>query len=518
MDIIDVEVFNKLFSAIAEEMGIILQRSAFSSNIKERRDFSCAIFDKEGELVAQAAHIPVHLGAMPATMAAVGAKLNLQAGDIAISNDPFQGGSHLPDITLIEPLCHEDGKPVFYLACRAHHADVGGSTPGSMGFCHHIDDEGVLIPPTLLQQQGKLNQSFLSSFLKQVRTPQERQGDLQAQIASLGRGRQRLQETISKYGQNKVFTAIEQLKKYGERLMAATISAIPDGLYQYEDALDDDGLGSKPLSLALSLKVSGAKVQADFRQCCDQVASPLNAVRAVTTSATMYGLQCLLGEGYPINQGTYRPVEILTRPGSILDAQPPFPVAAGNVETSQRVVDLLFGALAQALPEQIPAASCGSMNNIAIGSSQEPAFTYYETIGGGMGARPTANGVSGIHTHMTNTLNTPVEALEHSFPLQIERYGLRRGSGGKGYNSGGDGLVRQYRFMAPAQISLLTDRRRTRPYGLAGGKPGQAGKNMLIKSTGKRQKLAGKVSRTVQAGEKLTILTPGGGGWGKKKG
>ena len=502
-----------MFAAIAEEMGIILQRSAFSSNIKERRDFSCAIFDSEGELVAQAAHIPVHLGAMPATLNHVLAAHDFNAGDVIIVNDPFAGGSHLPDITLIEQVA-ATATPLFYVACRAHHADVGGATPGSMGFCHHIDDEGVLIPPTLLKKQGEMNEDFLDTFLAQVRNPEERRGDLQAQIAALSRGKTRLLETIKKHGTSHVFATITQLKNYGERLMAATIDAIPDGRYQFSDMLDNDGLSETPLLINVTLIIRGKAIEVDFRDCADQVGTPLNAVRAVTVSATMYALQCLLGEGYPINQGTYRPITIITRPGSILDATSPQPVAAGNVETSQRVVDVLFGALAHALPQRIPAASCGSMNNIAIGNTTTHPFTYYETIGGGMGARPTTAGVSGIHTHMTNTLNTPVEALEHSFPMQVEHYALRKGSGGRGRYDGGEGLIRSYRFLSPAHVSLLTERRCTRPYGLQGGEAGEVGKNILTNKDGERCQLAGKTNIEVKIGDVVTIMTPGGGGWG----
>ncbi|MEN8140787.1 MAG: hydantoinase B/oxoprolinase family protein [Thermodesulfobacteriota bacterium] len=516
MDIIEVEIFNKLFSAIAEEMGIVLQRSAFSSNIKERRDFSCAIFAANGELVAQAAHIPVHLGAMPATMNHVLAQLNPAAGDVIITNDPFGGGSHLPDITLLAPVTDAAGATLFHVACRAHHADVGGKTPGSMGFCHHIDDEGVLIPPTRLLQGGKTNKQFLREFLAQVRNPEERRGDLRAQEAALSRGRDRLLATVTKYGSGHLFTVLEELKDYGERLMAATIEAIPDGCYRANDILDDDGLDSAPLDLAVELTIKGEGALVDFCASCDQVTTPLNGVRAVTVSATMYCLQCLLGEGYPINHGTQRPITIITRPGSILDATHPSPVAAGNVETSQRVVDLLFKALAQALPQRVPAASCGSMNNIAIGDvGCGERFTYYETIGGGMGGAPKGPGASGIHSHMTNTLNTPVEALEHSFPLQIKRYELRHGSGGKGAQGGGCGLIRSYEFLEDAHLSLLAERRRSRPYGLQGGNAGRPGCDMWQKKGGERVRLAGKANIEVAEGDVVTIMTPGGGGWGE---
>ncbi|MEN8256912.1 MAG: hydantoinase B/oxoprolinase family protein [Thermodesulfobacteriota bacterium] len=517
MDIIEVEVFNKLFSSIAEEMGIILTRSSFSSNIKERQDFSCAIFDQKGELVAQAAHIPVHLGAMPQTVShALGAH-SFKKGDTMIINDPFQGGSHLPDITLIEPVFDND-ELLFYVASRAHHADVGGSTPGSMGHCSHFDEEGVCIGPTLLYQAGALNENFLSSFLSKVRNPEERRGDLQAQKAALKRGRTRLLEVVGRHGSAHAFTILSQLKAYGENLMRHVLTTIPDGTYSFTDYLDNDGTSNKAISLHVDLEIHGDEAIIDFSRCAEQIQSPLNAVRPVTISATIYVFQCLIGDGFPINQGSYSPLTIKTRPGSLLDARRPAPVAAGNVETSQRIVDLLFGALAKAIPDRVPAASCGSMNNIAIGGHNNSGsqFTYYETIGGGMGGRPSAPGLNGIHTHMTNTLNTPVEALEHSFPMMVEEYSLRRNSGGKGQHPGGDGIIRTYHFLADCEVSLLTDRRDTEPYGLQGGESGKPGGNILHKKNGSQERLPGKINFQAQKGERLTIKTPGGGGWGKK--
>ena len=516
MNIIDVEVFNKLFSSIAEEMGIVLARSAFSPNIKERRDFSCAIFDRHGELVAQAAHIPVHLGAMPRTLVHILKEYDIGPGDVIIANDPFKGGSHLPDITLAEAVCDEAGTPLFYVVNRAHHADVGGKTPGSMGLSSSLAEEGVLIPPTLLHAKGK-QQPFYKEFLTQVRNPAEREGDLRAQLAALGRGSNRLQELIDKHSAAKLFTIIDQLKDYAERLMRNTIKELANGSYQFTDYLDDDGVNTTPIPISLRLTIDDDQATADFSASADQVQTPLNTVEPVTLSATIYAFQCLMGEGFPINHGSYRPISLITRKGSIVDALPPAPVAAGNVETSQRLVDVLFGALAQAAPERIPAASCGSMNNVAIGGNHPESghYAYYETIGGGMGARPASDGLSGIHTHMTNTMNTPVEALEHAYPLQVECYGLVRKSGGKGKQRGGDGIVRSYRFLADAEVSLLTERRQLTPYGLAGGKAGGMGKNELVRGK-KRKRLPGKVNLRTKAGDLLIITTPGGGGWGKK--
>ena len=524
-DIIEVEVFNKLFSSIAEEMGIILGRSSFSSNIKERRDYSCAIFDAGGDLVAQAAHIPVHLGAMPMTLAAVLAEMTLHPGDIVITNDPYRGGSHLPDITLIAPVftpcCdHPPTAPLFYVVNRAHHADVGGRNPGSMGLATCLTEEGYVIAPTLLYAQGSSNETFMDDFLHQVKNPEERLGDLRAQTASLSRGQKRLHDVLDKYPASQVFSILDELKSYAERLLQNVITHLPNGLYSYTDYLDDDGSGSAPVPISVDLAIKDAGIIADFSRSAPQTATPVNTVRAVVMSATAYVFQCLVGEGHPINQGSYRPLRILTRPGTVVDARKPAPVAAGNVETSQRIVDVLLGALAKAVPGMIPAASCGSMNNIAIGGKKSHGggeFSYYETIGGGMGGRPTMAGLSGIHTHMTNTMNTPIEALEHTYPLLVEQYGLRYGSGGAGLHRGGDGITRSYRFLEKARVSLLTERRTLKPYGLAGGENGLTGKNELIRKK-KRRKLGGKLVFEVEADDLLVIKTPGGGGWGRATG
>lgn len=521
-DIIEIEIFNKLFSSIAEEMGIILARSSFSANIKERRDFSCAIFDTKGDLVAQAAHIPVHLGAMPMTLSSVLSEMTLQPGDLVITNDPYKGGSHLPDITLIEPVFPTQADPssthpLFYIVNRAHHADVGGKNPGSMGLANCLADEGYVISPTLLYSGGKYNDIFIQDFLKNVRNPEERLGDLRAQIASLARGKLRLNDLLDKYAPEYIFSILDQLKDYSERLMVNIINQLPNGLYSYTDYLDDDGVGSSPIPISVDLNINDSYILADFSRSRDQVGTPLNTVRSVVMSATAYVFQCLVGEGHPINQGSYRPLQIKTRPGSIVDATNPAPVAAGNVETSQRIVDVLFGALAEAIPELIPAASCGSMNNITIGSDESLTnlgFSYYETIGGGMGGRPTLDGLSGIHTHMTNTMNTPIEALEHAYPLRVEQYALRHGSGGSGKYRGGDGITRSYLFLEKAHVSLLSERRKLTPYGLAGGQNGLSGKNILIHKK-KRKKLSGKMVFETEEGDQLIIKTPGGGGWGR---
>jgi N-methylhydantoinase B len=524
-DIIEVEVFNKLFSSIAEEMGIILGRSSFSSNIKERRDFSCALFDASGDLIAQAAHIPVHLGAMPMTLSSVLAEMTLHPGDIVITNDPYKGGSHLPDITLIEPVfafshSHAPRCPLFYVVNRAHHADVGGRNPGSMGLANCLEEEGLVIHPTLLYAQGAYNEAFMHELLHSVRNPKERLGDLRAQTASLSRGKMRLMDILRKYPAEQVFFILDELKGYAERLMQNVIRQLPKGVYSYTDYLDDDGCGSAAIPISVDLAINNSAVNADFSRSADQTDTPINTVKSVVISATVYVFQCLVGEGHPINQGTYRPLHIKTRPGSVVDANNPAPVAAGNVETSQRIVDVLLGALAKAVPERIPAASSGSMNNIAISGEKNlmgEEFSYYETIGGGMGGRPTLAGLNGIHTHMTNTMNTPIEALEHTYPLLVEQYGLRNGSGGKGLHRGGDGIIRSYRFLEKARVSLLTERRKFAPYGLMGGQHGLTGKNELVQKN-KRKKLKGKLVFEAEADDLLVIKTPGGGGWGRTTG
>ncbi|NPA49426.1 MAG: hydantoinase B/oxoprolinase family protein [Thermodesulfobacteria bacterium] len=506
---IEVTIFNSLFAAVAEEMGIVLQKSSFSANIKERRDFSCAIFDGKGRLIAQAAHIPVHLGAMPHTLAEVRRKLTLNPHDVVITNDPYAGGTHLPDITLIKPV-YEGDEIAFYLTVRAHHADVGGKTPGSMPLATHIEEEGVLIPPCKLLEEGRLNEGFWKGFLAQVRNPAEREGDLKAQLAALHRGEIRVRELIKRYGLSFLKERFVLLLEYSARLMRALVNDIPDGEYHFEDYLDDDGIDKNPLPLRVKILVEGDRVVLDFRESSPQVKTSLNAVRAVTCAAVYYVFFSLARGEIPANEGAFYPFEILTRPGTILDAVYPAPVAAGNVETSQRVVDVVLGALAQALPEQIPAASCGSMNNLAFGGE---GFTYYETIGGGMGGRPGLSGLSGVHTHMTNTLNTPIEALEREYPVLVEKYALRPRSGGAGKFRGGDGLIRRFRFLEPATVTILSERRRLAPYGLFGGKAGRRGQNILEKK-GRKKILPGKVTLEVEEGDVLEIRTPGGGGWG----
>ncbi len=512
---LELTIFNKLFAAVAEEMGLVLRQSAFSANIKERRDYSGAVCTAAGELLAQAAHIPVHLGALPRTMQRLLPEFTLAPGEVLLLNDPYWGGTHLPDLTLIAPVFLNDNL-AFFLVNRAHHADVGGKSPGSMPLARDLRDEGVVIPPTYLFRQGRLNEDFLNGLLGRMRVPEERRGDLAAQLAALHRGQQRLPEMAARYGSPKLLNMSRALLDYSERAMQDLIAAIPAGRYAFVDFLDDDGYGHEDLAIRLTLTVSGGRAVADFRESADQAAGGVNAVPAVVEAAVYYVFLTLLAEDYPINQGCFRPLTVLTRPGSLLEPHFPAPVAAGNVETSQRVVDVVLGALAQALPGSIPAASQGTMNNLAFGGRHPVSgreFTYYETIAGGMGGRPGQAGLSGVHTHMTNTRNTPVEVLEHDYPVLVSRYAFRDGSGGAGRYFGGDGLVREFQFLTDVSVSLLSERRRHRPYGLNGGRPGAPGENALITPEGNKT-LPGKVNLTLPAGSRLSIRTPGGGGWG----
>jgi N-methylhydantoinase B len=514
------EVFSNLFASIAEEMGAALQRSAYSPNIKERRDFSCALFDGAGRLIAQGDHMPVHLGSMPASVAAVLSTLSLAPGEMGLLNDPFLGGTHLPDLTLVAPL-HAAGdppdRPSFYLANRAHHSDVGGMSPGSMPLATEIFQEGLRLPPVRFLVDGAPHDDLLRLILANVRTPQERRGDLMAQVAANRVGGRRLRALMERHGDTEVAGYARHLIAYAARLMADCVSSIPDGTYAFEDVLDDDGVGDEPVPLRVAITIEGARATIDFSGSAPQVPGPLNAVESITRSAVLYVFRCLLPAGAPANDGCYEPLRIVAPEGTIVNARPPASVAGGNVETSQRIVDLVLGALAQALPERIPAASSGTMNNLTLGGTDPAtgaAFAYYETIAGGMGARPGADGLSGVHTHMTNSLNTPVEAIERALPVTVVRYTLRRGSGGAGRFRGGDGIVRELRFDAPAEVTLLSERRRVAPWGLEGGAPGAPGRNRLLPSGGEEEALPAKFRRRMLAGDRLVIETPGGGGWG----
>jgi N-methylhydantoinase B len=528
-DPIGLEIFKHLFSAVAEEMGAALRRSSYSPNIKERLDFSCALFDAEGRMTAQAAHIPVHLGAMPLSVQACLGALTFEAGDVAILNDPFHGGTHLPDITLITPVYTEEGSGQLagFVASRAHHADVGGAAAGSMGLASEIYQEGLILPPLKLVRAGRLDRALLDLILANVRTPREREGDLKAQLAANELGRRRLQAMLERYGAGELSEASAGLLAYSERMTSRLLAALPEGTYRFSDALDDDGITPDPAPIQVELRILPGRAVVDFTGSSPQRAGGVNAVLAITLSAVYYVFRSLVGLDIPSNSGCLVPIEVVAPEGSLLNARPPAAVAAGNVETSQRIVDVLLGALAQACPDRIPAASQGTMNNLVIGgwdSERDGSFTYYETLGGGAGAGPARDGASAIHSHMTNTLNTPIEALELAYPLRVRRYAIRHGTGGSGAQRGGDGLIRELELLRPATISLLTERRRLAPYGLQGGGAGAVGRNVWIPGqasgaapagpAGSERDLPGKTTFRASPGDVIRLETPGGGGFG----
>jgi N-methylhydantoinase B len=505
------EIYRALFTSVAEEMGVALRRTAFSPNIKERRDYSCAVFDAAARVIAQGDHMPVHLGSMPMAVAAALAEINLVDGDVVALNDPFAGGTHLPDVTLVMPVV-SGKRTLYYVANRAHHADVGGATPGSMGLATDIYSEGIRIPPIRLVRGGIPDAEVMRLLLANVRGNVERRGDFDAQIGSLKTGSARLLEIIERRGESEADEYAAHLINYSARLMRHTIASIPDGSYKADDALDDDGVDDREVRIKVHVTIKGERARVDFAGSAPQVTGAINAVEAITVSAVSYVFRCLVAGEVPASAGLMEPIEVIVPSGTVVNANPPASVAGGNVETSQRIVDTLFKAMAQALPDRIPAASQGTMNNLTIGgidSRNGQEFSYYETVAGGMGARPTADGMSGVHTHMTNSLNTPAEALEYAYPLRVREYRLRKGSGGEGKWRGGDGVVREIETLVPARMSLLCDRRKRGPYGLFGGKDGKAGIDEISK-----RKVRSKGSYDLKAGDRIRIETPGGGGWG----
>ncbi|HEY45478.1 MAG TPA: hydantoinase B/oxoprolinase family protein [Anaerolineae bacterium] len=518
-DPVRLEVFKHLFASVAEEMGMVLRRTGYSPNIKERRDFSCAIFDQAGRMIAQAAHIPVHLGSMPLSVDAGIKAFEFSPGDVVILNDPFRGGTHLPDITLITPVFIDHGQDVLgFSANRAHHSDVGGMTPGSMPLSHELYQEGVIIPPLKLIEGGEINQGLFDLLLANVRTPDEREGDIRAQIAANQRGVTRMGELVARYGRQQIEKYMSGLLEYAERMTRRLIEGIPDGVYRYHDFMDDDGMDPEPAKIAVEITIQGDEAVIDFAGTSPQRRGSINAVYAITLSATQYVFRTLIGMDIPSNSGCLAPIKVIAPEGSLVNARSPAAVAGGNVETSQRIVDVLLGALAKACPERVPAASQGTMNNLTIGgwdSKRDRPFAYYETVGGGMGACPGMDGADAIHTHMTNTMNTPIEALEYTYPFRIRRYEIRRGSGGEGRYRGGNGIIREIELLENSQVTILSERRRFEPYGLEGGDPGLPGRNILI-SDGEERELPGKVSCEVNAGDIISLQTPGGGGYGER--
>jgi N-methylhydantoinase B len=519
VDPVQLEIFKNLFHSVAEEMGAALRRSSFSPNIKERRDYSCAVFDAAGDVLAMGDHMPVHLGSMPMSVAAALHALQLNPGDVALLNDPYAGGTHLPDLTMVMPVfAPRATRPLFYVANRAHHADIGGANAGSMGISREIFQEGLRVPPVKIVRRGRVVSDVMAVILANVRTPREREGDLTAQVAACRIGERRLLELSVKYGRAQVTAYGRHLLDYSEKMMAATLRAIPDGIYRAADFLDNDGVTSRRLQISVTIKVRGQSAEIDFTGSAPQCSGSVNAVEAITWSAVFYVFRCLLDEQVPATSGLMRPIRVIAPEGTIVNARPPAAVAGGNVETSQRIVDTLLLALSRAIPSRIPAASQGTMNNFSFGgmdSRRGPAipFAYYETIAGGAGGGPGVSGASATQSHMTNTLNTPTEVLEHAYPVRVRRFALRNGSGGDGEFPGGQGIVREIEFLTDVQAGILSDRREVPPYGLAGGKPGKCGKNELI-IEGRVRRLPSKSTFYAPAGAVLRIETPGGGGWG----
>ncbi len=509
MNAIELSLFSSRIAAVCEEMGAVLQRAALSPNIKDRLDYSCAVFDPQGLLCAQAAHIPVHLGSMAYAMQDIVGRLRWRAGDMVILNDPYLGGTHLPDVTVVAPV-FVAGELAGFVANRAHHADIGASAPGSMPLSRSLAEEGFIIPPTYLIRAGRLDKAWLARVLARTANPSQARGDFAAQISANQRGARRLAAWVSGLGLARFREGLHELNEYAERLALDALRRIPDGVYRYSDVMDDDGLGQNDIVIAAELRVRDGHVTVDFSGTAPQVAGNINCPLSVAAAAVYYVFRCLLPAQTPACAGSFRPVSLSAPAGCLLNARRPAAVAAGNVETSTRVVDVVLGALAQAIPGRIPAASHGSMNNIALGArGAARSWDYYETLGGGMGAGPAGGGPSAVQTHMTNTRNTPIESLEMHYPLRVRRYEIRRGSGGPGRFPGGDGLLREYEFLEDTVVTLLTERRRHAPWGLQGGAAGERGRNRYQGAD-----LPGKVNFIAHAGERLEIHTPGGGGWG----
>jgi N-methylhydantoinase B len=510
------EVFRHRITAVAEAMGATLQRAAYSTNIKERLDFSCAVFDADGRTLAQAAHIPVHLGAMPAAVAAARGRVRKWLpGDIVALNDPYLGGSHLPDITTVSPVfAPGDPHPCVLVATRAHHSDVGGSAPGSLPLARDLYGEGLVLPPVRLVREGQLDEDLMSLVCANTRTPEERRGDIQAQLAAHHTGAERLTELLADGAQGFSDAALALLA-YTERRARTQLERLKDGQYSFNDVIEDDGHSLDELTIQVSVTVDGSDLTFDFAGSAPQVSGSVNAPLAVTQSAVFYVVACLLDD-VPVNAGTFAPVTVRADVGTVVNPVSPAPVSAGNVETSQRIVDVVLGALADAAPDLVPAASQGTMNNLTVGGIDPRsgrAFTYYETIGGGAGASMSRPGGSALQVHMTNTRNTPIEALETAFPLRVSRYAVRRGSGGGGAHRGGAGIERSIQFLVPTTVTLVTERRTVPPWPLEGGAPGACGTNSLRSGDGETP-LPSKVTFDAQAGDEIVVCTPGGGGWG----
>ena len=510
MNPVQLSIFANRLSGVCDEMGAVLRLSALSPNIKDRLDFSCAIFDAQGRLCAQAAHIPVHLGSMAYAMADLVSDRDWQPGDLLVVNDPYMGGTHLPDVTVVAPVFGA-ASLIGFAVTRAHHANIGAHSPGSMPVSTRLDQEGIVIAPRWLKRVGQWQVPLcreLAGLEESGALPVEsrRFADFVAQASACEAGARRLAELADQ--QADLVAAFDALNRYGEKRARARIAALPDGCYRFQDYMDDDGQGQQDIVIAVTLTIAGELARLDFSGTADQVAGNINCPLSVAAAAAYYCFRCLMDDDVPACDGLFRPISLSAPQGSLLNANRPAAVAAGNVETSSRVVDVVLGALAQAAPEAIPAASQGTMNNVAMGAAGENGWDYYETMAGGTGAHARGPGLSAVHSHMTNTLNTPIESLESHYPLRVHRYQVRRGSGGDGQFVGGDGLVRELEFLGDAQVTLLTERRRHAPWGLAGGQLGAVGEN---RHNG--ELLPPKTSFTARAGDRLLVASPGGGGY-----
>ncbi len=508
MNPVEMSIFARRIDAVCEEMGAQLQLAAFSPNIRDRLDFSCAVFDAHGGLCAQAAHIPVHLGSMAFAMRQIIAEMAWADGDLVVLNDPYLGGTHLPDVTVIAPVFVR-GELFGFVANRAHHADIGANTPGSMPVSSDLSQEGVVIPPTHIGRNAEIDQQKIFNLFTNARNPRDTLGDIVAQCGANRLGRQRLQELINTLSGEQFIQSLHQLNLYGERIARAVVAKIPTGTYMFTDYMEDDGHGNHDIPICVCLRAQGASIEADFTGTALQTVGNINCPLSVTAAAVFYVFRCLMPGETPACAGSFAPIKLIVPTGTLLHAQRPAAVAAGNVETSSRIVDVVLGALGQALPDQIPACSQGTMNNLALGSSVGKTWGYYETIAGGMGASRRAPGWSAVQSHMTNTQNTPAEVLEINYPLRVTRYARRNNSGGKGIHYGGDGLIREIEFLDTAVLTILSERRQRPPWGMAGGDAGQVGANYL-----NDQLLPAKVQCRVKPQDCLRIETPGGGGWG----
>ena len=521
VDPVTLEVVRNACAAVCEEMNATLVRTSYSPNVKERKDCSCALFDAAGSLVAQAENLPVHLGAMPFSVEAALEAFppeGLDPGDAILLNDPYEGGAHLPDLTLVTPV-FRDGAVVAFTANRAHHADVGGATAGSVGAdSTEIYQEGLRIPPVKLREGGAPNAAVYDLIERNVRTPEERRGDLRAQVAANETGAERFGELVDRYGAGTLAAALAEVQDYSERRMRAELDGIPDGEYRFEDALDDDGRGDEDIPVVARVAVDGDSVLVDFDGTAGQTEGPINAVVAVTASATYYAVRAVTDPDIPPNAGCYRPIDIDAPSGTVVNPDPPAAVVGGNLETSQRVTDVVLGAFARAVPERAVAGCQGTMNNVTFGGadgSGEP-FAFYETQAGGFGAHAAGDGMDAVHVHMSNTLNTPAEVLETAYPLRVRRYALRPDTGGAGEYRGGLGLRRDIEVRTDAVCSLLADRQRHAPYGLEGGESGAKGETYVVRQGGApaEERVAGKSTHALDAGDVVSLRTPGAGGYG----